>query len=102
MDILMVTQSTTIFKNGSTEFRGHRCVATFLLQTFSSPGATIAPEHNPKPCKGEISLPILGNVQVYGLTMNEVKRAIEERAAQYLKDAVVNVRLLSLQVHGDR
>ena len=47
--------------------------------------------------EGDISLPILGNVQVYGLTMNEVKRAIEERAAQYLKDAVVNVRLLSFK-----
>ncbi len=47
--------------------------------------------------EGDISLPILGNVQVYGLTMNEVKRAIEERAGQYLKDAVVNVRLLSFK-----
>jgi polysaccharide biosynthesis/export protein len=45
--------------------------------------------------EGEISLPILGNIGVYGLTMNEVKKAIEERARQYLKDAVVNVRLLS-------
>jgi polysaccharide export outer membrane protein len=45
--------------------------------------------------EGEIALPILGNVKVYGLTTTEVKKAIEERAKQYLKDAVVNVRLLS-------
>lgn len=45
--------------------------------------------------KGDIALPILGKVNVYGLTLSEVKDAIEERAKKYLKDAVVNVRLLS-------
>ncbi|MDF1573478.1 MAG: polysaccharide biosynthesis/export family protein [Bacteroidales bacterium] len=45
--------------------------------------------------EGEISLPILGKVEVYGLTLGEVKTSIEERAKQYLKDAVVNLRLLS-------
>ena len=46
---------------------------------------------------GNISLPILGDVKVYGHTMSEVKKAIEKRASQYLKDAVVNVRLLSFK-----
>jgi len=32
---------------------------------------------------------------LYGLTLEEVKAAIQERAFQYLKDAVVNIRLLS-------
>jgi polysaccharide biosynthesis/export protein len=47
--------------------------------------------------KGDISLPILGKVNVYGLTLDEVKDAVEERAKQYLKDPVVNVRLLSFK-----
>ena len=46
---------------------------------------------------GNISIPILGNVQVFGLTLDEVKLAVEERAKQYLKDAVINVKLLSFK-----
>jgi len=46
---------------------------------------------------GTISLPILGEVSVYGLTMDEVQKAIEQRAKKYLKDAVINVRLLSFK-----
>ena len=46
---------------------------------------------------GTIALPILGEIMVYGLTMEEVKAAVEQRAKQYLKDAVVNVRLLSFK-----
>lgn len=46
---------------------------------------------------GSISLPILGEIKVQGLTLSEVKSAIEIRAAEYLKDAVVNVRLLSFK-----
>jgi hypothetical protein len=34
-------------------------VVTFLLQTFSSSGATIAPQkHNVQPCKGKMSSPV--------------------------------------------
>lgn len=46
---------------------------------------------------GYISIPILGDVNVIGLTIDEVKVAIEERAKQYLKDAVINVKLLSFK-----
>ena len=46
---------------------------------------------------GNISIPILGNVQIFGLTLDGVKLAIEERAKQYLKDAVINVKLLSFK-----
>jgi polysaccharide biosynthesis/export protein len=46
---------------------------------------------------GTISIPIVGNVEVIGLTTDEVKAAVEERAKQYLKDAVINVKLLSFK-----
>lgn len=46
---------------------------------------------------GMISLPIIGEIKVYGLSLEQVKRSIEERAATYLKDAVINVRLLSFK-----
>lgn len=46
---------------------------------------------------GTISIPILGNIEVKGLTKDEIKIAIEERAEQYLKDAVINIKLLSFK-----
>jgi polysaccharide export outer membrane protein len=46
---------------------------------------------------GIISLPILGDIYVFGKTMNEIKSDIEDRADAYLKDAVVNIRLLSFK-----
>lgn len=46
---------------------------------------------------GRISLPILGEVKVYGLTLEEIKLSIAERASQYLKDVIVNIRLLSFK-----
>jgi polysaccharide biosynthesis/export protein len=70
--------------------------ATSTTQMFRDPSSTYIFGYTVSD-DGDISLPILGNVQVYGLTMNEVKRAIEVRAGQYLKDAVVNVRLLSFK-----
>jgi len=44
-----------------------------------------------------ISIPILGDIKVIGLTSDEVKTSVEERARQYLKDAVINVKLLSFK-----
>jgi len=46
---------------------------------------------------GFVSIPILGDVKVLGLTTDEIKIAVEERAKQYLKDAVINVKLLSFK-----
>jgi len=46
---------------------------------------------------GDISIPILGDVKVMGLTTDEVKTAVEKRAKQYLKDAVINVKLLTFK-----
>ena len=46
---------------------------------------------------GYISLPILGNIFVYGLTIDEITRSINERAKEYLKDAIVDVKLLTFK-----
>ena len=46
---------------------------------------------------GYISLPILGDIYVYGITINEITNSIIERAKGYLKDAVVNVKLLTFK-----
>jgi len=46
---------------------------------------------------GTIILPILGEIEVYGFTVEEVRIKIQERAIEYLKDAVVNIKLISFK-----
>lgn len=48
--------------------------------------------------KGNISLPILGNVGIAGLTQAEAQTKVQERANEYLKDATVKVKLLNYKV----
>jgi polysaccharide export outer membrane protein len=47
---------------------------------------------------GYIEIPVLGRIQVVGKTMDEAIVALRERAAVYLKDATVIVKLLSFRV----
>lgn len=46
---------------------------------------------------GFITLPILGDIFVVGSTIEEVKQSVQLRAKEFLKDAVVNIRLLSFK-----
>ncbi|MFC2080827.1 polysaccharide biosynthesis/export family protein [Bacteroidota bacterium] len=46
---------------------------------------------------GTISLPVLGEIYVYGLTMDELKISVQQRADELLKDATINIRLLSFK-----
>ncbi len=47
--------------------------------------------------RGEITLPILGKVNVENLTLDETQAAIQEKALEYLKSPVVKVRLLNFK-----
>jgi polysaccharide export outer membrane protein len=47
---------------------------------------------------GYITLPILGDMQVLGLTTQEVKIKVSEALKPYLKDAVISVRILNFKV----
>ena len=46
---------------------------------------------------GYISLPVLGEIYVYGHTIDEITQSIYEKARPILKDATVNVKLLSFK-----
>lgn len=48
--------------------------------------------------KGNIELPIIGELQVLDKTISEVKDLIKEKAAEYLKDATISVKLLNFRV----
>jgi polysaccharide export outer membrane protein len=46
---------------------------------------------------GFITLPILGDISVIGLTIEDIKESIQERASLFVKDALVTVKLLSFK-----
>lgn len=47
---------------------------------------------------GNISLPVIGDVAVLGLSLKQARAAIQLRADEYLKDAMVKVKLLSFKI----
>lgn len=48
--------------------------------------------------KGTIELPIIGDVEVIDLTTEQIKEKLQEKIAQYLKDAIVIVRFVSFRI----
>jgi len=47
--------------------------------------------------KGEITLPILGNIKMEGLTIAEAQAAVNKKAGEQLKEYTVQVKLLSFK-----
>jgi polysaccharide export outer membrane protein len=47
---------------------------------------------------GKIMLPLMGEIQVTGLTVDEATRTIQERTNEFLKDGTVVVKLISFKV----
>lgn len=47
---------------------------------------------------GDIALPLLGNIHVLGLSLEQVKQAVQTSANTFIKDATVRVKLLSFKV----
>lgn len=47
---------------------------------------------------GDIALPLLGDIPVLGLSLEQVRGAVQQRADKFIKDATVRVKLLSFKV----
>ena len=48
--------------------------------------------------EGEIEFPVLGSVKVTGLTAFELAEKMKEQIREYVKDAIVNVRILNFKI----
>lgn len=48
---------------------------------------------------GSIILPILGSIQVEGLTLNQIQEQIYKKSLEYLKEPTIKVKLLSFKVN---
>lgn len=53
--------------------------------------------------KGNVDYPVLGKVNILGLTVEEAKNLFKEKLADYLKDPIINIRILNfrISVHGE-
>lgn len=47
---------------------------------------------------GDVTLPVIGAVNVVGRTLKQVKEQIQKKADEYLKDADIQVRLLNFKI----
>ena len=48
--------------------------------------------------KGTIDFPVLGTISISGFTIDQVKTMLKEKLAVYIKDPVINIRLLNFKV----
>lgn len=48
--------------------------------------------------EGNIKLPMLGEINVSGVTLTQVESVVQKRADEFLKDAIVKVKLLNFKI----
>lgn len=84
VNITSLTQKEfDVFQTGA----GNQAVTGNNLNIF---GKEVSPQ-------GNISLPVLGDVKVEGMTIFQAKQRIDSLASAYVEDPVVNVRLLNFR-----
>ncbi|GAL67072.1 polysaccharide biosynthesis/export family protein [Jejuia pallidilutea] len=47
---------------------------------------------------GNIDYPVLGKIKLLGLTVEESKELLKEKLSEYLKDPIINIRILNFRV----
>lgn len=50
---------------------------------------------------GNIDYPVLGKIKLLGLTVEEAKELFKEKLSEYLKDPIINIRILNFRVTVD-
>ncbi len=72
-------------------------VGTTGTMGIATPSATIMSVYSVS-AHGNITLPVLGDMQVLGLTSEELKQKVYTALTPYLKDAVVSVKIVNFKV----
>jgi len=95
-DILAITvnslnpEASAIFNMGSTS--SNQTNATGNLDPVLTANGFLVDQN------GNIQLPLVGSVQVVGLTTAEARATLEKKLVQYLKEPVVSLRLVNFRV----
>lgn len=74
-------------------------MSTSAVNTGGSGGGTYYLMGYSVDIDGNINLPVLGKLMVAGLTVMETKNLIQQKATDYIKDAQIEVKLLSFKIH---
>ncbi|MEO7310411.1 MAG: polysaccharide biosynthesis/export family protein [Chitinophagaceae bacterium] len=76
---------------------GSATTTSNVAGTIATPSAVLMNVYNVS-AKGDITMPVLGDIPVAGLTTEELKEKISDLLKPYLKNAVVAVRLSNFKV----
>jgi polysaccharide biosynthesis/export protein len=84
-------------------FEGNTAVAGLQAGTDQMYGTNVSQYINGYQVNslGTISLPILGVIEVEGLTINQISEKIQKKSLEYLKDPIIKVKLLSFKINVD-
>jgi polysaccharide biosynthesis/export protein len=84
-------------------FEGNTAVSGSMVGTDQMYGSNVAQYINGYQIDslGTILLPILGTIEVEGLTIKQVSEKIQKKSLQFLKDPAVKVKLLSFKINVD-
>lgn len=86
-------------------FEGNTAINGYQAGTEQMYGTTVSQYINGYQVDslGTISLPILGTVEVKGLTLKQIKEKVQKKSLEFLKDPTVKVKLLSFKfnVNGE-
>lgn len=80
-------------------------VSTFDLESVK-PFNLVTNDSNPQSSslnyiidiQGNIDYPVLGKIKFLGLTVEEAKDLLKEKLSEYLKDPIINIRILNFRV----
>ncbi len=90
-DLLMITVNTLDNRLSVLSREENTPQGTRAEQTQPVDGFLVSPE-------GTIELPLLGSLNVGGLTTAEIRNLVKKKAAVYYKDPVVNVRIVNFKI----
>ncbi|MES2775220.1 MAG: polysaccharide biosynthesis/export family protein [Bacteroidota bacterium] len=96
-DQVQITISSTSPESSQFFNLGSATAASNVAGTITAPSPVLMNVYNVS-SKGDITMPVLGDIQVADLTTEELKQKLNVSLKSYLKDAVVSVRLANFKV----
>lgn len=96
-DQVQITISSTSPESSQYFNLGSATAASNVAGTITAPSPVLMNVYNVS-SKGDITMPVLGDLYVANLTTEELKQKVSIALKSYLKDAVVSVRLANFKV----
>jgi polysaccharide export outer membrane protein len=72
-------------------------VTSALINTYSSSNTPLTNSNYLVDNNGEVEFPLIGKIKAAGLTKEQFREVLKEKASKYLKDALVSVRFINFR-----